>query len=422
MSTTPLIVRNGAGHEPADDMLDALPAEGIQPATTCAPAHPVLEVLPAAEVDVQAPRAGILRRTWGCFTSVAEWLFGAAALILGLSILSAIPLVQLLTLGYLLEAGGRVARTGRLRDGFIGMRQAARLGTIAIGCVLVWLPLYLISSMAASAQVIDPEGEIAQRWEAGLTIATVAGAVHIVAACARGGKLRYFFWPFNVIWFLRRLWRGGYYAQARDTVWDFVVALRLPYYFWLGFRGFVGAFIWLAIPVWLLGMSDRNPFLGIMGGFAMAFVLLYLPFLQMRFARENRFRAMFEWRAVRGEFCRAPVAFFVALLLTLAFALPLYLMKIEMIPREIVFLESLVFIVFIFPARLMTGWASARSVRREEPRHWFFRWTSRLLMLPTVAFYVLIVYFTQHLAWGGVSSLYEQHAFLLPVPFLNMHH
>jgi len=41
-------------------------------------------------------------------------------------------------------------------------------------------------------------------------------------------------------------------------------------------------------------------------------------------------------------------------------------------------------------------------------------------MLPTGLLYALIVFFTQYTAWQGIWSLYEQHAFLLPVPFLNM--
>ena len=36
------------------------------------------------------------------------------------------------------------------------------------------------------------------------------------------------------------------------------------------------------------------------------------------------------------------------------------------------------------------------------------------------AFYVFIVYFTQYTSWHGVWSLYEQHSFLVPVPFLGM--
>ncbi len=101
----------------------------------------------------------------------------------------------------------------------------------------------------------------------------------------------------------------------------------------------------------------------------------------------------------------------------LTFAIPLYLLKIEMIPRETAWLPSLVFLGFIFPARTLTGWAYARSGRREQPRHWFFRWTSRLGMFSTGLIYALIVYFTQFTAWQGIWSLYEQHAFMLPVPF-----
>ena len=101
-------------------------------------------------------------------------------------------------------------------------------------------------------------------------------------------------------------------------------------------------------------------------------------------------------------------------------ALPLYLLKIEMVPREAAWLPGLVFIAFIYPSRLLTGWALARAKRREAPRHWFFRWTGWLPLLPAAGFYVLVVYFTQFTSWNGIASLYEQHAFLLPVPFFGM--
>jgi hypothetical protein len=147
---------------------------------------------------------------------------------------------------------------------------------------------------------------------------------------------------------------------------------------------------------------------------------LYVPFLQIRFASENRFQAFFELRAIRDRFRRAPWAFGFALLITLLFAVPLYLLKIEMIPREAAWLPSVLFLIFIFPARLFSGWAYGRAERRATPRHWFFRWTSRIGMLPVALAYVVIVFFTQYAAWGGIWSLYEQHAFLLPVPFLGM--
>ena len=83
-------------------------------------------------------------------------------------------------------------------------------------------------------------------------------------------------------------------------------------------------------------------------------------------------------------------------------------------------LPSLVFVVFIFPARLLTGWAMGRARRREQPRFILSRLFAFMAALPVVGFYTLIVYFTQYLSWYGAYSLYEQHAFLVPVPFLGM--
>ena len=48
------------------------------------------------------------------------------------------------------------------------------------------------------------------------------------------------------------------------------------------------------------------------------------------------------------------------------------------------------------------------------------RWTGRLPLLPVAGFYVLVVFFTQYTSWNGVWSLYEQHAFLVPVPFFHL--
>jgi hypothetical protein len=135
---------------------------------------------------------------------------------------------------------------------------------------------------------------------------------------------------------------------------------------------------------------------------------------------ENRFSAMFEVHRVRELFHQAPLAFWVSLVSTLLFSIPLYLLKIEFPPKEIAWLPSLLFVVFIFPARMITGWALGRALKREQPRHFFFRWLARLGILPVVGFYVLAVYITQYLSWNGALSLIEQHAFLVPAPMLSM--
>jgi hypothetical protein len=356
--------------------------------------------------------------------SLLEWLFGITVLMIGLAVLAALPFLQLLSLGYLLEVSGRVARTGRLRDGFIGVRLAARLGGIVLGSWLLLLPVRLVADLAEAAQVIDPGSRVAAAWRTTLLVLMALTAVHIGAACARGGRLRYFLWPFNAVWLLRRLARGGYYVEARDAVWNTFLALRLPYYFGLGLRGFVGALAWLVLPVTLLAVgrlgSPGAALVSFLGAALLAVVLVYLPFLQARLAAANRLSPVFAVGGVRADFRRAPWAFALAFVITLLFALPLYLLKIELIPREAAWLPSLVFIAFIFPARLCTGWALARARRRPLPRHWFFRLSGRLPFLPAAAFYVLVVFFSQYTSWNGVWSLYEQHAFLVPVPFFGM--
>jgi hypothetical protein len=395
---------------------------------------PVLELAddpPYAEAVVAQPYTALpVPPTWSlrwclrAIHSLAEWLFGVAVLMVGLAVLAALPILQFLSLGYLLEAGGRVARTGRLRDGFIGVRLAARLGGLVLGCWLMLLPVRFVADLAYAAQIIDPDGRVAAGWRFGLFVLIGLTACHIGLACARGGRLRSFFWPFNLVWLLRRLVRGGYYAEARDAVWDTALALRLPYYLSLGFRGFVGAMAWLIVPVTLIALgrlpSPLAPLVGFFGALLLALVLVYLPFLQMRLAMANRLSAVFEIREVRRNFRHAPWAFAFSFVIMLLFALPLYLLKIEMVPREAAWLPSLVFIAFIFPARLLTGWALGRAIHRTTARHWFFRWTGRLPFLPAAVFCVLIVFFTQYTSWNGVWSLYEQHIFLVPVPFFGL--
>jgi hypothetical protein len=451
MREAPRLSPPSPGCPAADDVLDVLPApQPRRPAVVAVSTADCLDVLPAPEITLPLgdvvpvvglapiPRQRLTLWRLVCWAgygiaSASEWVFGVVSLIVGLAVLAAVPVLQFLSLGYLLEAGGRIARTGRLRDGFIGVRPAARAGGIVLGVWLMLLPVRLVSSLALSAQIIAPDGVLARRWRVGLVALTVFMVLHVVVALSRGGKLRYFLWPFgNPVWLVRRLWRGGYYAEARDGVWDFITALRLPYYFWLGVRGFAGGLLWLVLPVSLLALGSLiglrgTPaaaglgfLIGVIGAGQLMCVVLLLPFLQMRFVAENRFRALFDWGAVVADFFRAPWAFAVAFVITLLFALPLYLLKIEMIPREVAWLPSLFFIVFIYPTRLLAGWAYSRARRREKPRNPFFWLTGPLLAVPALLFYVLFVYITQFTSWNGIWSLYEQHAFLLPIPFMGM--
>lgn len=379
--------------------------------------EPLLEV--ATVVDQQPRRSRPpIRRFLHAIDAAWQGLFGAVSLIVGLAVLTTLPMLQFLSLGYLLEASGRIARTGRFTAGFVGLRKAGRIGSIVLGAwLLLWLPR-LASSLWIDSRLIVPESRATRFWAMALVVLTAWVILHTAAACLRGGRLRHFLWP-RPIRFVRRMLQPGAYGQVRDAVWDFVAGLRLPYYFWLGLRGFVGGFLWLALPVSLLALGAKAPLVGFLGGILLAVVVLYLPFLQAEFAAQNRFAAMFALRDVRRAYSRAPVAFCIAVLFTLALALPLYLLKIELIPREAAWLPSLLFVMSIFPARLLSGWAIARARRREKPTHGLFRWGGRLAIFPVAGVYVLLVYFTQYLSWHGIWSLYEQHAFLVPAPFLG---
>jgi hypothetical protein len=389
-------------------------------------------------------------RVWRGAFWLWECVFGAIALVVVLAVLATVPVLNLLSLGYLLEASGRVARSGRLRDGFIGLRKAYRVGSIVAGTYLMLLPLWLLSDVWYQSSLIDPTSGMTIGLRVALIVCTTLMLGHILLAWYAGGKFRHFFWPLlfplelaygTLVWLhskramhnewpppillLQGLARGKFYSEARDAVWNFVMGFRLPYYLWLGLRGFAGTVVWLALPVLVLVIAANSEeglgvFLGFVGSLLMAIVVLYLPFMQAHFAAEQRFRAMFQWWAVRMHFRRAPLAFWMALFITLLFALPLYLLKIEATPREVTWLPAVAFVALAFPARLLSGWAMGRARHHEKPRFFLFRWLARLGAIPVVMTYVFFVYLSQYLSWDGTWTFLQQHAFLVPVPFLGV--
>ncbi|MDI1311940.1 DUF4013 domain-containing protein [Prosthecobacter sp.] len=398
-------------------------ADAIRPELLTVELPNTVQLVPHDSPSGVAPlteRLGFFRR----IASGLDWLFGLAALLVLLAACSVVPVLNFLSLGYLLHVSGTIARRGRFRAAFIGVRKAAVLGSIAAGVWIVVWPARLLSRMWKDAELISPGSGVAKGWHAGLIVVIVLTITHIVWACVRGGKLRHFLWP-QPLRFWRWLRAPQKFGHLQGMITDYVIGLRLPFYFWLGLRGFVGALLWLIVPVGILLAATRLPVggsvaLSLLGGFLLLFVAMHLPFLQAHFAQTDRFSALFELREVRRLFLRAPLAFWFALLITLLFAVPLYLLKIELTPRELAWLPSLLFVIFIFPARVLTGWAMSRAKRREEPRHWFPRWVARVGILPVALAYTLVVYFTPYLSWNGAWSLLEQHAFLVPAPLMAL--
>lgn len=375
-------------------------------------------------VEVTPPPLPVKKSFLNMVASVLDWIFGFVALIALIAACSVIPVLNFLSLGYLLNVSGTIARTGRVRDGFIGVRKASVIGSVAAGVWVVVWPARLLADFWRDAELIAPGGGVARAWHVGLVVVTVITLAHIAWACIRGGKLWHFLWP-QPLRFMRWLGAADKFGNLQRMVVDYVIGLRLPFYFWLGLRGFVGALAWLIVPVGILIAATRLPvggsiLLSLLGGLLLLLVAIHLPFLQARFAQTGRFSAIFELREVRRLFLRAPLAFWLSLLITLLFAVPLYLLKIELTPRELAWLPSLLFVIFIFPARVLTGWAMSRATRHEQPRHWFPRWLARLGIVPVALAYTIVVYFTPYLSWNGSLSLLEQHAFLVPAPLMAL--
>lgn len=338
-----------------------------------------------------------------------------------LAVLAAIPVVSLLSLGYLLEAEGRIARTRRWSDAVPLQRLALRFGTIFLG-VWLWLwPLRLFSTLAINASIVSPEGSSARNLDFVVQCLTVLIGLHLCLAIAFRGQLVDFFRPLrNARWFLKTVCTRKFWFRCERRMLRFVRKLRLGFHFLLGLRGFFGALLWLVIPTALLAATRSSRgfpvLITILGGTLLVPVLYWIPFLQARFAASGKMRAFFELSAVRQSFHRAPIAWSVALIANLVLTLPLFLAKVRLPPNDLLYLVTPLFIVTIYPARLITGWAYGRAVGRTDPVWWGWSWLCRSTTLPIVAAYVVILFFTQFIDERGKMALFEHHAFLLPVP------
>ncbi|HET6425736.1 MAG TPA: hypothetical protein VFG20_18745 [Planctomycetaceae bacterium] len=358
-----------------------------------------------------------------CLSWTVSLLFGFASLIVFLAVLAAIPVLNVLAFGYLLEAQGRVARTGRLTYAFPLLPLTPRLGSIALGVWLWLLVVRLVADAANDARIIAPGSPAAIGWNVFLTIVSVGVAAHLVLSIARGGGFWCFFRPLkNVFWLMAALRRGDYFPRAEAAVREFVVALRIPHHFWLGLRGYIGTFLWLAPPTAIFAaLQDTSKpgqvLLTLLGGVLLIPVLCWVPLLQANFAAENRLGAFLQVRKIRELYRRASIRCFLAIIVTYGLALPMYLFKIAAPPRDALWFETMIFIATIYPAKIFVGWSYARA-QRCEARQWFFlRWPLWIILAAALAFYLFLLFFTPAIGAAGRRVLFDHHALLLPTPF-----
>lgn len=348
--------------------------------------------------------------------------WNALALVILLSVTATIPILQLASLGYMLEASGRVARGMPIRRCFPGARIAGSILSCSLWIGLTWLPVWLVADLAYSAELIEPGSNRAGRLRLAARAVALAWVFWSAWALFRGGRWWHFLWPAPVL-FVKTIFRPETWRAAEDRWWHWIGSLRILKLLKLGFYGTVAAVVWLIVPASFMIVALNSPqneslgLVGLLGAIGMWWVLMYLPFLPIQMAREERMSAAFDRRGVRASFRRAPLAFLVAVAGLVVLAIPLYLLRIEPIPPELWWILSLFFVTLIFPAKLLAGWALRCSQRRTYDRHWTLRWLAWLPLAMVLSFYVGFLYLAKFALWEGGASMLLQHAFLPPVPF-----
>jgi len=319
----------------------------------------------------------ILRHPILCGKWLVEVVFGAMTMWLLLAVIAAVPVGNLLALGYLLEAEGRVARSGKLRHAMFLLPAAARLGSIIIGLVIWLAPVWLLAGAVRDAGLIAPDGRATWMWRFALLAATVLVGSHLLLALSRGGGPGCFFRPVkNVRWLIGQLRAGTYWPTAHAAVRDFVRAWRVPHHLWLGTVGFVATAAWLAIPTMLYAALHDSAntwqwLATVAGGACLVPVLSWLPILQAQFAAEPRVGAMFDLRAARELIRNAPIAWLLATTALFALSVPLFLysfhLKMHLPPHRGIIDLTFISLGSAFAARAFLGWAVHRSGRRAAP-------------------------------------------------------
>lgn len=381
-----------------------------------------------ATPDISSPvRSKTLGRLASTLYRFARGVFQYLSLVTFLAVMTALPLVQLIAFGYLLDVAGRLARGERLADAVAWRETAGRWGLAVMVLFLLSLPIQLFSHWAVAAEIISPNALNARLLRLAAVVMALFALAYVSWAWVRGGRLKHYLWPAPILW-LKSFWRPSVWLGGADRLIQMVRNLELIRLLWLGIRGALATLIWL-LPATVIIAVERNGRTGVAGLVgAIAFIclgiaLMYLPMLQANFAAENRFLAMFSVRKIRQDFKHAPWAWWWAMFATLVLLpIPLYLLKIEPPPSELIWLPTWFFILLMMPARIACGLALRRARRLPLKTGWWsrlIRWTARLATPPLVAIYLLFVYLSQYLSWDGLQTWIQQHAVLVPVPFVG---
>ncbi len=342
--------------------------------------------------------------------------FGTVCLVLMLAVLAAIPGLNILTLGYLIEPQKRVAESGRLRDGFPLLVLAPRLGLICLLALLVVVPLRIQAMRVGDAAVILGEShEQVLRMQSNLRIGQTAAAVFILILVTIVGMCGYRFW-----W----IFTSGGRKNIIASIEQISRVVRPVHHFRIGLKAFFGAVCWLLIPTGLLvaysAPGRTNPIFGLLsflGILLLIPVTAWLPLLQVHQAVTGKFRSIFSISAARRVIRNAPLSWMLTTVLMYAMTFPLYLTKIKLLPADALLVLTPFFILLTYPARILVAWAYHCGMSRERAAWFPFRWGIKLLMIPLLAGYAGFLFLTPFISELGKAAPLENQAFLSPVPY-----
>ena len=389
------------------------------------PAEPSPPILPIEERMGPGRFPGIWKPIRSVFWFI-HLAFGTGCLVMVLAILAAIPGLNILTLGYLIDPQKRVAVSGRLRDGFPLMALAPRLGMIVFFSIVFLAPIRFQSVRVSDAAVIlgATHPQVVQMQTILQVLQTIV-AVHLMLAIARGGTVGCFLRPFkNIIWFLRKIFTRKGREEMSEGTEQVLQLVRPVQHFWIGLKAFVGAVLWLFIPAGLLvaysAPGRTSPIFGLLsflGGVLMIPVAAWLPQLQVHQAVTGRFSAIFSVRAARRVIRSTPLCWMLTTVLMYVMTFPLYLTKVKLLPADALLVLTPFFIILTYPARILVAWAYHRGMQQAKAASWPYRWTIKLLMIALLAGYSGFQFATPLISELGKAAPLENPAFLGPVPY-----
>lgn len=371
--------------------------------------------------DFPGFRQPLLSMLW-----LIQVLIGVGFLLLLLSLLAAFPVFSLVALGLMLQAEANVACDRRLRSGFPLLPISNRVGVTGLMILLFLLPVMLLSSLANSQVVIS---QLSGQARGSVTVITrivqIIIFVHLLLAIAYSGRFFAFFRPLRNIRSILRDFRDGSLGPRFDVAVDYCLKIVRPWHhFRIAFYAALGALCWLVIPVTLLAATPVQPriepelpgTLSVIGGLLLIPVAAWLPMLQCHQVVEGRFFAIFEVRKIRKVISRVPIRWAIATILLYGLAIPLYGSKVVLPPADAYWIFTPLFIIVIYPTRLLMGWAYGAGRAKNKYAARTIRWPVKLAMLPLLAGYAFLIFLLPFVSEEGPRVMLENHAILLPVP------